>query len=151
MTTNNINDPVFVDRTGRRRRMVTLLGTAGGLVLAAAVLALVTGFTGVGPAALPDWDQPAAATPRPSTGASARPARTATRATRSVQPPSAPESVPPSSPASVAPGSPASAPPPSATPTSSVSPSPTPTVAGKGNSHRRVPTHTPSAHGPRKK
>jgi len=46
-------DPVFVDRTGRRRRLFAATGAAGGVLLAIASLALVAGFTGAGDASLP--------------------------------------------------------------------------------------------------
>lgn len=51
-------EPVFVDRTGRRRRVVALAGSAGALVLLLAALALVAGFTGTGPGSLPGWAVP---------------------------------------------------------------------------------------------
>jgi hypothetical protein len=66
-------EPVFVDRTGRRRRLIALAGSTGGLLLTVAVLALVAGFTGVGPASVPGWPESAAgkvgeatATPEPA-------------------------------------------------------------------------------------
>jgi hypothetical protein len=138
MTPYHIGDPVFADRTGRRHRLFTLTGTAGGLALAAAVLVLLAAFTGAGPAALPGWDD-TTTTPRPSRSAAAKPAP-APRST-SVRPPAAPATAPPP-PART-----------SATPTPSVTATtatPTPTVKGKGKDRRRVPTHTPSARPPRK-
>ncbi|ROP29539.1 hypothetical protein [Couchioplanes caeruleus] len=50
-----IVEPVFVDRTGRRRRVVALAGSAGALVLVLAAVALIAGFTGTVPASLPGW------------------------------------------------------------------------------------------------
>ena len=46
-------DPVFVDRTGRRRRLFAATGAAGGVLLAIASLALVAGLTGAGDSSLP--------------------------------------------------------------------------------------------------
>jgi hypothetical protein len=45
--------PVFVDRTGTRRRWISLLGVLGGVVLALAAAVLVTGFLGGGSGYLP--------------------------------------------------------------------------------------------------
>lgn len=41
-------EPVFVDRSGRRRRLVVWAGTAGGALLALAAVVLLAGFTGAG-------------------------------------------------------------------------------------------------------
>ena len=57
------NDPVFVDRTGQRRRLFVAAGTAGGCLLVLAVAALLAAFTGVSPGANPGWP---AATTRPA-------------------------------------------------------------------------------------
>jgi len=67
-------DPVFVDRSGRRRRLIVTAGTVGGLVLLLAVVALLAGFTGTGSAAVPGWPGSHAgrATPRPTAAAPAR-------------------------------------------------------------------------------
>ena len=46
-------DAVFVDRTGRRRRVFTILGLGVGAVLLAAVALLVAGLTGTAPVTLP--------------------------------------------------------------------------------------------------
>src|SRR4051794_24965477 len=66
-------EPVFVDRTGRRRRLIAVAGSTGGLLLTVALVALVMGLTGVGPVAVPEWPDSAAGqvrkarpTPRPS-------------------------------------------------------------------------------------
>jgi hypothetical protein len=48
-------DPVFVDRTGRRRRLFAIAGSAGGLVLLLAAVALFAAFTGDGPGPIPGW------------------------------------------------------------------------------------------------
>jgi hypothetical protein len=50
--------PVFVDRSGVRRRWFVVLGVAGAGVLALSVLVLVAGFLGTGPG-LPDLPVPA--------------------------------------------------------------------------------------------
>jgi hypothetical protein len=47
------SQPVFVDRSGRRRRMFTALATAGGVVLTVAIVIVTAGFFGVGPGPLP--------------------------------------------------------------------------------------------------
>ncbi|MEV6602157.1 hypothetical protein AB0M36_35705 [Actinoplanes sp. NPDC051346] len=129
-----MTEPVFVDRSGRRRRVVALAGSAGALVLVLAVLALVAGFTGVAPATLPGWAEsgterlrgdttppPAAPSPTPSAGLRPR-----------VTTPAAPPDDQSDAGATTRPTLGAS------TSTSAV-------AAPPGNSHRRIPTHTPSA------
>ncbi|MFD0823557.1 hypothetical protein ACFQ0D_35730, partial [Micromonospora zhanjiangensis] len=49
------SDPVFVDRTGRRRRLTVLIGTGAGTVLVASLVALFAGLLGGSPTAIPDW------------------------------------------------------------------------------------------------
>jgi hypothetical protein len=108
--------PVFVDRTGRRRRLFTAAGAAGGLVLCLVSLLLIAGFTGTGPDYLPTLPEsvrgPVRTTPSGKPAPSPRPSRSpdAVRTTRS---------------ATVAPAT--------------TAPSPT----AKAN-HRRVPTQTPA-------
>ena len=46
-------DPVFVDRTGRRRRLAGLGGAVAALVLVSAVVIMLAGFVGPGDAHLP--------------------------------------------------------------------------------------------------
>src|SRR5437773_3514239 len=50
---NPTESPVFVDRSGTRRRWFVGLGVAGAGVLALSVLLLVAGFLGGGPGRLP--------------------------------------------------------------------------------------------------
>jgi hypothetical protein len=45
----NAVDPVFLVRTGRRRRLFVAAGSAGGLLLLVAVVALPAGFTRCSP------------------------------------------------------------------------------------------------------
>jgi hypothetical protein len=126
-------DPVFVDRTGRRRRLFALGGTAGGLLLAVVLLALLAGFTGAGPAVLPDWADAGAgaATPRRT------PSRPAPDPAGDPQSARTPDGTPPADEALTPP------PPATATPTAEASPT------RRGN--RRTPTHTPSAKPGRKR
>jgi hypothetical protein len=48
-------DPVFVDRSGVRRRLVTIAGAGLGTALAVGCLALVAGLTGSSPVPLPGF------------------------------------------------------------------------------------------------
>ncbi|MEV4639693.1 hypothetical protein AB0J80_20280 [Actinoplanes sp. NPDC049548] len=124
-------EPVFVDRTGRRRRVMAVAGSAGTLVLALLVLALVAGFTGGGPLPLPGWadsggehlrnDDNAKPTPPPT------PSRRPTRHVADAAP------TPRGSHAATTRPAPAE----SARPSASAAPVRT--------SHRRIPTHTPTA------
>ncbi|MEU8081257.1 hypothetical protein AB0B31_38110 [Catellatospora citrea] len=91
------NRPVFVDRTGRRRRLFTVLAAGGGVALTLMLGIVVAGFLGVEGAGLPGLPQllpdrpaaeespdpaPAATTPQPRpqpqpvTGPSASPTKT---------------------------------------------------------------------------
>lgn len=55
---SNRTGPVFVDRTGRRRRWVIAIGVAVATSLLASLIVLVAGlFTG-GPLPLPGWPEP---------------------------------------------------------------------------------------------
>jgi hypothetical protein len=50
-----IIDPVFVDRSGRRRRLVLMASIAGTSVVLAVLAAMVAGFTTAGSTAVPGW------------------------------------------------------------------------------------------------
>jgi hypothetical protein len=47
--------PVFVDRSGRRRRLFTLLGAGFGVLLLIGLIAVAASFFSGGPAQLPGW------------------------------------------------------------------------------------------------
>src|SRR4051794_8958471 len=122
--------PVFVDRTGRRRRLFAVAGAAGGLLLALASLMLVAGFTGVGPGRVPPLPAPPtpAASKVPRAVVTARPPATV-RSSRQAWAPAttgAPD-----------PGTTGPAPPVSTTPQPAVTPNPAHTNNG------RWPTHWP--------
>ena len=117
-------EPVFVDRTGRRRRLFAAAGAGGGVLLALASLVLVAGFTGAGAGYLPALPEPAGSKVH-SAGSTASPSAT----TRSLAP---------AAPAHESRSTTASVPPATATPPATVTPSPTHT------NNRRVPTQTPS-------
>jgi len=119
--------PVFVDRTGRRRRLFAFAGAAGGLLLALAAMMLVAGFTGVGPGNLPALPAPAVSKV-PRAVSTAGPSATI----RPPRPPRAPATTSP-----VDPGTTGSAAPASTTPPVGVTPGPTHPNNG------RAPTHPP--------
>jgi len=73
-----IADPVFVDRSGRRRRLILIAGAAGTVTLLAAIAALLAGFTGAGPVSVPGW---------PGTDAGRRAPDARVAGTRSSTPP----------------------------------------------------------------
>jgi hypothetical protein len=168
-----IAEPVFLDRTGRRRRVVATAGAVGALLLTLMLLALLAGFTEVGRGSMPDLPAAVAGHP-PSVGPGKdrielSPSATSPAAVTGR--PSLPSSPAPgdglareSGPAGTGPG------PSAATPTTSPAPTPTtsaavtpPTPAAidttspavtsitsatpTGNVHRRVPTQTPHPHG----
>nr|MDT0660628.1 hypothetical protein [Micromonospora sp. DSM 115978] len=124
-------EPVFVDRTGRRRRLFVAAGAVGGLVLMLVSATLVAAFTGTGPVRLP-------LLPESTVG----PARTAEP---QAVPPAAPR---PSNPAPPASGGGADAGAEPAPTTSPAAPAQgtgtTPSPTGKATK-RRVPTHTPGS------
>ncbi|BCB76853.1 hypothetical protein GCM10022251_48890 [Phytohabitans flavus] len=118
--------PIFVDRSGHRRRLVRVAGAAAALALTLASALLVAGFTGAGAGRLPLLPEPAGGR--------------AGDATKSPRPEVAPApTTPRPSPRPddrTTPGTPPT--------TSSVAPITTTAVAKPGrSSHRRVPTHTP--------
>jgi hypothetical protein len=110
--------PVFVDRTGRRRRVIRVAGASGALALVLASLLLVAGFTGAGAGDPPRLPEPAGGR---LGGAPTRPAADpATPAQR------------PAAPATASP-----TPLPATTAVATATPTPS------RSNHRRVPTHTP--------
>jgi hypothetical protein len=104
--------PVFVDRTGRRRRWFGVLATSGGGLLVIATLVLVAGFLGAGGSlpALPGSGPGAGPTPGDvvATGVPGSPSH------RTVRPTAAPSGTRVSTPAAVV------------TPTLAATPTPTP-------------------------
>lgn len=48
-------DPVFVDRTGRRRRLAVLIGVGAGTALVASLALIVAGFLGGSSTSIPGW------------------------------------------------------------------------------------------------
>jgi hypothetical protein len=130
-------DPVFLDRTGRRRRLFVAAGSAGGLLLLVAVVALIAGFTAAGPGSVPGFpggDELRIGRPEPAVSVRPRTPATRTPDTRTTTTrtpvPRATEKT------AAAPGTAD----PTGTPTS-----PAATTAPT-NPHRRVPTHTPKPH-----
>jgi hypothetical protein len=117
-------DPVFVDRTGRRRRIAVVAGGIAGLALVLAALAMFVGFTGVGAGYLPGLP-----------GAGGAPAATG------PAPAGQPLAAHPSgrTPRSVPPGN---------VPAGALGPSGTPSPSA--STHRTVPTQTPSHPGKKK-
>lgn len=131
-----IAEPVFVDRSGRRRRLIVAAGVGGTLALLIAVGALLAGFTGSAPAAVPGWPtsgaRHGAAKPGPATAASAT--------TRPVHPP-----VVTSAPARhTAAPSPSPSPSPSPAQRSSASASAAPTVTAPVHGRGHSPSARPS-------
>jgi hypothetical protein len=119
--------PIFVDRTGRRRRLLVTGGVIGALLLTGAVGAMLLAVTGASGRTLPGLP---ATTPRPHvTPASARPqpdpATSATAGTASTA--GTPHTSPTGTPA------PSLAPSPTADPTGTATPAP-------GSTHRHTPT-----------
>ena len=53
MRAKRIGDPVFVDRSGRRRRLFTVIGAAAGVLLVLALSLLIAGILGASPVPLP--------------------------------------------------------------------------------------------------
>jgi hypothetical protein len=119
--------PVFVDRTGRRRRVLVIAGAGGAAALVGATIALLLGLTGTGDHALPGLPASTAGAHGPAAGH-----ETSTRAPDGHMTPTAAASRPTVAPAP-APNTASAAPAPSATAT-----------PGQGSTHRRTPSQTPS-------
>ncbi|GAA4605750.1 hypothetical protein BJY16_005514 [Actinoplanes octamycinicus] len=128
-----ITDPVFVDRSGRRRRLVMAAGATGGLVLLLAVATLLAGLTGAGPSAVPGWPAPAAtrAKAQPSPSPSPSPSRSP-RVVTSTRKQTTPGSVR------------TSTPPPAATTGAAVTPSPATAATSRPANRGRKPSSRPS-------
>jgi hypothetical protein len=124
--------PVFVDRTGRRRRVLTAAGIGGVAVVVSVLVGLLLAMTGAGshglPGLPPGQARAAASHASARTTLSTRPsAEPATGVTSTgTTPTGAAQPGPTPAPATTAPGT--------------VSPSPSPS----SKSHRHVPTQTPS-------
>ncbi|MFB9449252.1 hypothetical protein Dvina_17245 [Dactylosporangium vinaceum] len=109
-------DPVFVDRSGRRRRLFTVFGTGVGVALTAGAALLVAGLTGSSPLPLPLLPQGVhGGTQRDEGSAGVQPIRATPRATapsaaaRPNHPPAtttAPGPTAATTPATAAPGNP---------------------------------------------
>jgi hypothetical protein len=124
-------DPVFLDRTGRCRRLFVAAGSAGGLLLLVAMVALLARFTGAGPGSVSGW--PGAEDlriSRPDPAVSVRPRATKTRPPAKVTSAPARRTTAPAAPVTT-----------TAAPTSAA---PSVTPSASTNPHRRVPTHTPN-------
>lgn len=114
-------DPVFVDRTGRRRHLAMLAGLGIGAGLLVSLVLIIAGLVGGSSTPLPGW--PATGSQRQGDGTVADLRRNAPPVTTSTAPVGA------------SPGPDASA---------SPAPSPSSTRPGQGDEHRRAPTNKPS-------
>jgi hypothetical protein len=63
-------EPVFLDTTGRRRRVVSLAGLGAGLVLSVFILAIIAGLAGASGGHLPPvpWPSSSAGSPAATKG-----------------------------------------------------------------------------------
>ena len=120
--------PVFVDRTGRRRRILVTAGIGGTVALGTAAAGLVLALTGATGQALPGLPAPAAHAHTP-----AAPRAASSTTTRGAAAPTSPAKHT---------GTTASVPSPTPQPTTAANSTPTPSPSG--TSHRHVPTQTPS-------
>ncbi|TMM34791.1 MAG: hypothetical protein E6F99_21415 [Actinobacteria bacterium] len=82
--------PVFVDRSGIRRRWFVILGVAGAGALTLAVLVLVAGFFGAGPGRLPGLPGPLGPVARQAAAPVTSAPSTAARASHPATPSGAP-------------------------------------------------------------
>jgi hypothetical protein len=139
---NAATEPVFLDRTGRRHRIVAAAGAAATVLLSMLMLALLAGLTGVGAGDMPGW---------PAAGGHARsaqpvsprtkPSSSAVRATATGRP-----SAPAPPPALTA--RPTNAAPAATTTSAPVAPTTSPTT--RGNGHGKNASHTPNPHSSKK-
>jgi hypothetical protein len=136
-----VSEPVFLDRTGRRRRLVAAAGASAILLLTLMVLALLAGFTGVAPKTMPGW--PAAdGHPRPARPAPERiePAPSAASLATATSRPSAPVTPPANT------DQPSGNVPTTTGPATTLPSTPTASPTRPGNGHGRNPSHTPNPH-----
>jgi hypothetical protein len=119
-------DPVFVDRTGRRRRIAAVAGGVAGIVLILTTLTMLVGFTGVGGGHLPGLPGIGGV----ATGAAQVPGQSPAARAGARPSPSAGHGVPGAS----------------TTPIGFPTTTPSPSVS----SHRKDPTQTPSHPGKKK-
>jgi hypothetical protein len=122
--------PVFVDRTGRRHRLLSTGGAIGAFALVAVTIGLAVALTGMSGGGLPGF--PAA--PEHSQQAPAHHTLTAATSTGT---PATPSPVPDPSP------NPTLSPSPTSSPSASPSQT-TPGPPGRSNPHRHTPTSPPS-------
>jgi hypothetical protein len=137
------DDPVFLDRTGYRRRLTAVAGVIGGLVLTVILLALVAGFTGAGPAAVPGWPDAAAGAARkvrPEQSPSGRPSPT-------QSPPNTDETA---QPGQITAGRPTRAPTTPTSPAVGSTPAPSPSATPTPKNNGRRPSHAPNPRSSRK-
>jgi hypothetical protein len=123
--------PVFVDRTGRRRRVLVLVGISGAVGVLSAAVGLLLAITGTGGGAVPNLP---GSTARAQAAASPHPTSADHAPTRRPAPSAG------STPGGAASTAPAVNPSPSPAPPTTPATTPSPTV----NPHRHVPTQTPS-------
>jgi hypothetical protein len=130
--------PVFLDQTGRRRRLTIIVGStlAAGLLVSLAVIAVGL-FTGA-PVLIPGWSSG-------DSGGDDRPETRLERFGASPEAVSRDDAGPTTIPARGGTSSTPASPQPTRTPTSSPSPRPTSTdLPGQGALHRNTPTARPS-------
>lgn len=119
------SEAVFVDRSGRRRRLLTLTGAALGFALVTGLGVLAAGLMTTGSVTLPGWPDSGAQANHDAPAASVDPASGQT--------------------APAGEGDQGAQVPADAQPTGT--PTPTPSKPGQGDEHRRAPTRSPGKPG----
>lgn len=136
-------EPVFLDRTGRRRRLVTVLSAAAALLLTLIVLALLVGLTGMGGGSMPGWPaangRPGRVQPTPQHTELAPSAAVRATATYRRSANTTPRTMDIGQPSSAVPTT-------TQPPTASASPTPTATMSATPTTkaHGRKPSHSPN-------
>jgi hypothetical protein len=136
-----VSEPVFLDRTGRRRRLVAAAGASAILLLTLMVLALLAGVTGIAPKTMPGWPaadgRPRPARPIPDRTEPAPSAASRAAATRRTSP---------TAPPSTSTDQPSGTEPTTMGPATTLPSTPTASPTRPGNGHGRNPSHTPNPH-----